>query len=85
MGTDSETKDSEARDTVRAATDATVDHLGRIASIVATAVRDIATEIGKWADDVAASRTTPAPEPVPVKPEDSPFATEVKPAEKPGE
>jgi hypothetical protein len=48
--------ESEIRDTIQVATDATVDHLGRIASIIAVAVRDIAQEIGSWANDVLEAR-----------------------------
>ncbi|CAM3494237.1 hypothetical protein KIPE111705_11070 [Kibdelosporangium persicum] len=51
MGTDYET-----RDAIRTAADVTADHLGRIASIVAAAARDIAVEISKWVDDMASSR-----------------------------
>jgi hypothetical protein len=80
MGNDSETRDSEVRDTVRVAADVTADHLGRIASIVATAARDIATELGKWVDDVATARAAAE-----AKPEGEPVAAEVKPDEKPQE
>ncbi|ONI70718.1 hypothetical protein ALI144C_49845 [Actinosynnema sp. ALI-1.44] len=58
--------ESETTDAVRTAADATSEHLGRIASIVATAVRDIVVEIGRWADDIAAART-----PVPEKPDEA--------------
>lgn len=67
--------DSETRDTVRVATDATVDHLGKIAAIVATAVQDIASEISKWVDDVATARASAEAE------REQPVATEVKPQE----
>lgn len=50
--------DAEIRDAVQVATDATVDHLGRIASIVAVAVRDIAQEVGAWANEVLEARDT---------------------------
>lgn len=48
--------ESEVKDTIQVATEATVDHLGRIASIVVEAVRDVAEEIGKWANDVMEAR-----------------------------
>ena len=67
--------DSETRDTVRMATDATVDHLGKIASIVATAVRDISSEISKWVDDVATARAAAEAK------QEEPAAAEAKPAE----
>jgi hypothetical protein len=48
--------ESEVRDTIQVAADATVDHLGRIATIIAGAVRDIAVELGSWANDVLEAR-----------------------------
>ena len=55
MGTDSETKDA-----IRTAADVTADHLGRIASIVAAAARDIVVEIREWVDDMASTRPATA-------------------------
>jgi hypothetical protein len=55
MGTDSETKDA-----IRTAADVTADHLGRIASIVAAAARDIVVEIRDWVDDMASTRPATA-------------------------
>lgn len=48
--------ESEVKDTVQVAADATADHLGRIATIIAGAVRDIAVEIGNWANDILEAR-----------------------------
>ncbi|HEV2780905.1 MAG TPA: hypothetical protein VGX25_16085 [Actinophytocola sp.] len=50
--------ESEVKDTIQVATDVTVDHLGRIASIIAGAVRDIAQELGSWANDILEARDT---------------------------
>lgn len=53
--------DSEARDAVRAAADVTTEHLGRIASIIAAAVKDVAVELSEWVDDLAAKRPPEKP------------------------
>jgi hypothetical protein len=50
--------ESEVKDTIQVATDATVDHLGRIASIIAGAVKDIAQELGSWANDILEAKDT---------------------------
>jgi hypothetical protein len=49
--------DSEsARDTIQVVTETAADHLGKIAMIVSTAIRDIATELGDWVTDVVELR-----------------------------
>jgi hypothetical protein len=40
------------KDTVQELTESAADHVGRIARIIAGAVRDIAREVGDWATDV---------------------------------
>ncbi|MFC5287596.1 hypothetical protein ACFPM7_11095 [Actinokineospora guangxiensis] len=40
------------KDTVQELTESAADHVGRIAQIIAGAVRDIAREVGDWATDV---------------------------------
>jgi hypothetical protein len=50
--------ESEGKEPVRVVAEATADHLSRIGSIIAAAVRDIAQEIGKWADDIATAPST---------------------------
>ncbi len=40
------------KDTVQELTESAADHVGRIAQIIAGAVRDVAREIGDWATDV---------------------------------
>jgi hypothetical protein len=56
MGTESESKEP-----IQVVAGVTADHLSRIASIIAGAVRDIAQEIGKWANDLADARTVTPP------------------------
>lgn len=45
-----------ARDTIQVVTETAADHLGKIATIVSTAIRDIATELGDWVTDVVEMR-----------------------------
>ncbi|MGX7826979.1 hypothetical protein ACTG9Q_17985 [Actinokineospora sp. 24-640] len=40
------------KDTLQELTESAADHVGRIAQIVTTAVRDVAREVGDWATDV---------------------------------
>jgi hypothetical protein len=40
------------KDTVQELAESAADHVGRIAQIIAGAVRDIAREVGDWATDV---------------------------------
>ncbi|HKC28252.1 MAG TPA: hypothetical protein VKB75_09595 [Jatrophihabitans sp.] len=40
-----------AKDTAQALTESAADHVGRIATIVSGAVREIAHEMGEWASD----------------------------------
>ncbi|MGW5052400.1 hypothetical protein [Actinokineospora sp. NPDC004072] len=40
------------RDTIQEMADSAADHVGRIAQIITTAVRDVAREIGDWAADM---------------------------------
>jgi hypothetical protein len=52
-----------AKDTVQVLTESAANHVGRIATIVTAAVRDIAHEMGEWASDAfemreAANRAT---------------------------
>ncbi len=41
-----------AKDTVQVLTESAATHVGRIASIVSGAVREVAHEVGEWAGDV---------------------------------
>jgi hypothetical protein len=41
-----------AKDTAQVVTESAATHVGRIATILAGAVRDIAHEVGEWASDV---------------------------------
>jgi hypothetical protein len=50
--------ESETKEPTQVVAEATADHLSRIGSIIAGAVRDIAQEIGKWADDIANAPST---------------------------
>lgn len=40
------------KDTMQELTESAADHVGRIARIITTAVRDVAREVGDWATDV---------------------------------
>ena len=40
------------KDTVQVVTESAATHVGRIASILAGAVRDVTHEVGEWASDV---------------------------------
>ncbi|HET9142427.1 hypothetical protein [Actinophytocola sp.] len=48
------------KDTLQAVADSAAEHLGKIATIVQTAVVDIAKELGEWFSDVMAARETPS-------------------------
>ena len=48
------------RDTLQAVTESAAEHLGKIATIVQTAVVEIARELGDGFSDVMAARETPA-------------------------
>jgi hypothetical protein len=41
-----------AKDTLQVLTESAANHVGRIASIVSGAVREVAHEVGEWAGDV---------------------------------
>jgi hypothetical protein len=41
-----------AKDTVQEITESAATHVGRIATILAAAVRDVTHELGEWASDV---------------------------------
>jgi hypothetical protein len=41
-----------AKDTVQVLTESAATHVGRIATILSGAVRDVSTEVGEWAADV---------------------------------
>jgi hypothetical protein len=44
------------KDTVQVLTESAADHIGRIATIITAAVRDIAKEVGEWATDALEMR-----------------------------
>ena len=48
------------KDTLQAVTDSAAEHLGKIATIVQTAVVEIAKELGDWFNDVMNVRETAA-------------------------
>jgi hypothetical protein len=50
--------ESEAKEPAQVVAEATADHLSRIGSIIAAAVRDIAQELSKWANDIATAPRT---------------------------
>jgi hypothetical protein len=41
-----------AKDTLQVITESAAVHVGRIATILTTAVREVATELGEWAGEV---------------------------------
>jgi hypothetical protein len=41
-----------AKDTMQVLTESAATHVGRIAGILSTAVREVAHEVGEWAGDV---------------------------------
>ena len=45
-----------SKDTLQAVTEQAADHLGKIAEIVTTAIRDVARELGAWINDVVEMR-----------------------------
>jgi hypothetical protein len=45
-----------AKDTVQELTESAATHVGRIAAILAGAVREVSSEVGEWASDVFESR-----------------------------
>ena len=45
-----------AKDTVQEMTEAAATHVGRIATILSAAVRDVSHEFGEWASDVLEMR-----------------------------
>ena len=45
-----------AKDTLQVVTESAADHIGKIATIITGAVRDIAKELGDWASDVIEMR-----------------------------
>jgi hypothetical protein len=45
-----------AKDTVQVVTESAAEHIGKIATIVTTAVKDIAREVGEWVSDVIEMR-----------------------------
>jgi hypothetical protein len=49
-----------AKETLQVVTDSAAEHIGKIATIVTTAVRDIARELGEWFNEVVESREKPA-------------------------
>jgi hypothetical protein len=48
------------KDTVQVLTESAATHVGRIATILAGAVRDLAHEVGEWATDVIEMREAAA-------------------------
>lgn len=48
------------KDTVQVLTESAATHVGRISSIVTTAVRDITTELGDWASELIEMREAAA-------------------------
>jgi len=44
------------KDTVQVVTESAADHIGKIATIITGAVRDIAKELGDWVSDVIEMR-----------------------------
>ena len=81
MGNESDT--NAEKEPIQIVTDATAEHLSRIASIITTAVRDVAHEVGSWVKEVAEARSTEPPAPQPAEnPAENPAD---KPAEKPAE
>jgi hypothetical protein len=51
------------KDTLQALTESATVHVGRIATIVTGAVRDITSELGEWASDVFEMRDAAAEAP----------------------
>ena len=45
-----------AKDTLQVVTGSAAEHVGKIATIITTAVRDIARELGDWMTDVVEMR-----------------------------
>lgn len=45
-----------AKDTLQVVTESAADHLGKIAGILTTAVKEIARELGEWFNDVVEMR-----------------------------
>lgn len=45
-----------AKDTLQVVTESAAEHVGKIATIITAAVRDIARELGDWVSDVAEMR-----------------------------
>jgi hypothetical protein len=45
-----------SKDTLQAVTEQAADHIGKIAEIVTTAIRDVARELGAWFNDVVEMR-----------------------------
>jgi hypothetical protein len=45
-----------AKETLQVVTDSAAEHIGKIATIVTDAVRDIARELGEWFNEVVESR-----------------------------
>jgi phenylpyruvate tautomerase PptA (4-oxalocrotonate tautomerase family) len=45
-----------SKDTIQVVTEQAADHLGKIAEIVTTAIRDVARELGAWFNDVVELR-----------------------------
>jgi hypothetical protein len=50
-----------SKDTVQEVAESAVHHLGRIATIVGTAVGDIVKELGDWVNEMADLRPVPEP------------------------
>jgi hypothetical protein len=59
-------------DTVQEVAETTVHHMSRIAGIMATAARDIVTELGEMLNDVAQISSTKRAAPAPAQPEPAP-------------
>jgi hypothetical protein len=59
-------------DTVQEVAETTVHHMSRIAGIMATAARDIVTELGEMLNDVAQISSTKRADPAPAQPEPAP-------------
>jgi hypothetical protein len=49
-----------AKDTLQVITDTAAEHLGNIATIITTAARDIARELGEWVNEVVEAREAAA-------------------------
>ena len=45
-----------AKDTLQVITESAADHVGKIATIITTAIKDIASELGDWMSDVVEMR-----------------------------